>query len=311
MARRLLVLTTALVLTGGCGLATVETTSDTEAGKVGIDPTPATDPASPETTSSTSWAPSLPADLGESVPDDTGAEAPVSTTVQPALSGSTTVGPGEPTTTGAATPSTVSPSTTTTIAPSTTSIAPSTTTTIALEYHDVGHVVFAYADDLPLRMPVARYEMVGFHESGHDGAFQLRVADIDDWRTLASRGRGTGSRTAADIVVPVGEVVRSPVSGNVIRAGTYTLYCDHTDNFVVIEPEGRPGWELKIFHFEGSAVSVGDVVVAGESVIGSSGRILPFESQVDEFTSEPSNPHVHIEVIDTSIPDRPSSGGGC
>jgi len=291
MARRLLVLTTALVLAGGCGLATVETTSDADAGKVGIEPAPAIDPAPPETTSSTSWAPTLPADLEESVPDDTGAEAPVSTTTPPAPSGSTTVAPGESTTTGPA--------------------APSTTTTIALEYHDVGHVVFAYADDLPLRMPVARYETIGFHESGHDGAFQLQVADIDDWRTLASRGRGTGSRTAADIVVPVGEVVRSPISGTVIRAGTYTLYCDHTDNFVVIEPDGRPGWELKIFHFEGSVVAVGDPLVAGESVIGSSGRILPFESQVDEFTSDPSNPHVHIEVIDTSIPDRPSSGGGC
>ena len=160
-------------------------------------------------------------------------------------------------------------------------------------------------------MPVTRYEMVGFHESGHDGAFQLEVVGIDDWTTLASRGRGTGSRTAADIVVPVGEPVLAPIDGTVIRAGTYTLYCDHSDSFVVIEPDGRPGWELKMFHFDGLAVQVGDTVVASSTQIGSSGKVLPFESQVDEFTAEPSNPHVHIEVIDTSIPDRPSSGGGC
>ena len=85
-------------------------------------------------------------------------------------------------------------------------------------------------------MPVSRYETVGFHESGHDGAFQLEVVNLDDWTTLASRGRGTGSRTAADIVTRVDEPVMAPIDGTVIRAGSYTLYCDHTDNFVVIEP---------------------------------------------------------------------------
>lgn len=160
-------------------------------------------------------------------------------------------------------------------------------------------------------MPVSRYETVGFHESGHDGAFQLEVVNLDDWSTLASRGRGTGSRTAADIVARVDEPVMAPIDGTVIRAGSYTLYCDHTDNFVVIEPSGRPGWELKIFHFSGPQVGVGDEVIASDTMIATGGRILPFVSQVDEFTAEPSNPHVHIEVIDTSIPDRPSSGGGC
>jgi len=292
------------LVAAGCGIATVETTAGSDIGKVGIDgdeegaaaPTAATATSS---TSTTSWAPNLPADVdGESagVAGDHDHE-----------SGDALGGPE-------ATPTTTPSSTT--IAPATSSSSPSTTaapttTTIALDYHEVGHIVFAYADDLPIVMPVTTYETIGFHESGHDGAFQLEVVNVIDWRTLASRGRGTGSRTAADIVVPVGEAVLAPVTGTVLRAGTYTLYCDHSDNFIVIEPEGRPGWELKIFHFEGLAVGVGDPVVAAETMIGSSGRILPFVSQVDEFTAEPSNPHVHIEVIDTSIPDRPSSGGGC
>jgi hypothetical protein len=38
---------------------------------------------------------------------------------------------------------------------------------------------------------------------------------------------------------------------------------------------------------------------------------LPFESQVDEYTAQPANPHVHIEVIDPSIPNIPGPGGGC
>ena len=246
-----------VVSTAVCGTVSVEVTSETDVGKVGVQTTLA--------------------------PDD-----PPATQTAPATTTSITT----------------SISITTTM---TTRVAP----TIPLEYHDTGYAVFALAGDLEVRMPVSRYETVGFHESGHDGAFQLEVVNLDDWTTLASRGRGTGSRTAADIVARVDEPVMAPIDGMVIRAGSYTLYCDHTDNFVVIEPSGRPGWELKIFHFSGLQVGVGDEVIASDTMIATGGRILPFVSQVDEFTAEPSNPHVHIEVIDTSIPDRPSSGGGC
>lgn len=38
---------------------------------------------------------------------------------------------------------------------------------------------------------------------------------------------------------------------------------------------------------------------------------LPFESQVDEVTADPAWPHVHIEVVDPTIKDRPTPGGGC
>lgn len=178
-------------------------------------------------------------------------------------------------------------------------------------YNQIDYAEFVLAIDMAVYMPVSRYETVGFHESGHDGSRQMEVTGIDDWRTLDTRGRGTGSRTAADIVVPPDEPIYAPVSGVVARAGTYTLYCDHTDNFVVINPDAQPTWELKIFHFEGLQVAKGDRVEASTTLIGTNARVLPFSSQVDKFTAEPSNPHVHIEVIDPSIPDRPSSGGGC
>jgi hypothetical protein len=39
---------------------------------------------------------------------------------------------------------------------------------------------------------------------------------------------------------------------------------------------------------------------------------LPFPSQVDDHrTADPAWPHVHIEVVDTSIPNVPSPGEGC
>jgi len=270
-----------VMLTAACGTVSVEVTSETDVDKVGVQTTvgpddpPVTQAATPTTTSTTST--------------------------------STTTTSTSTSTTSTTTSTTSTSTTTTTTSTTTTTAAP----TIPLEYHDTGYAVFALAGDLEVRMPVSRYETVGFHESGHDGAFQLEVVDLDDWTTLASRGRGTGSRTAADIVTRVDEPVMAPIDGTVIRAGSYTLYCDHTDNFVVIEPSGRPGWELKIFHFSGLQVGVGDEVIASDTMIGTGGRILPFVSQVDEFTAEPSNPHVHLEVIDTSIPDRPSSGGGC
>ena len=270
-----------VMLTAACGTVSVEVTSETDVDKVGVQTTvgpddpPVVQAATPTTTSTTST--------------------------------NTTTTSTSTSTTSTTTSTTSTSTTTTTTSTTTTTAAP----TIPLEYHDTGYAVFALAGDLEVRMPVSRYETVGFHESGHDGAFQLEVVDLDDWTTLASRGRGTGSRTAADIVTRVDEPVMAPIDGTVIRAGSYTLYCDHTDNFVVIEPSGRPGWELKIFHFSGLQVGVGDEVIASDTMIGTGGRILPFVSQVDEFTAEPSNPHVHLEVIDTSIPDRPSSGGGC
>ncbi len=131
------------------------------------------------------------------------------------------------------------------------------------------------------------------------------------WTTLEDRGRNTGRRTAADVVVDPTAEIRSPVSGTVIRAGNYVLYCDHTDHFVVIDPDLSPGWEVKMFHFEGLQVTVGDRVEAGVTPIGTNARVLPFDSQVDEFTSYPSIPHVHVDVIDPSIPDIPSGSGGC
>ena len=172
---------------------------------------------------------------------------------------------------------------------------------------------FATVGGVTLTHPAARVERVGFHESSHDGARQLEpassaVAAI----TVESRERGTGSRTAADIVVdPAGEI-RSPVTGRVKRAGGYVLYCKHSDDYVVVEPDGHPGWEVKILHIDGERVTAGDRVTAGQTVIAPRPTRLPFASQVDELRSaDPAWPHVHVEVVDPTIRDRPSPGGGC
>jgi murein DD-endopeptidase MepM/ murein hydrolase activator NlpD len=172
---------------------------------------------------------------------------------------------------------------------------------------------FATVGGVTLLHPSGRIERVAFHEANHDGARQLDVLpSAVDPVTLETRERGTGSRSAADIVADPDVEIRAPVTGTVKRAGSYVLYCDHSDGFVVIEPDDHPGWEVKILHISGVRVAVGNRVTAGQTVLAAHPTRLPFESQVDELSPAGAWPHVHVEVVDPSIPDlRKSPGGGC
>jgi biotin carboxyl carrier protein len=170
---------------------------------------------------------------------------------------------------------------------------------------------FAVVGDVVLQHPSARVEQVAFHESNHDGAQELApLPTAANPVTLESRERGTGGRTAVDVVVDPDVEIRSPVTGRVLRSGRYVLYCRHSDDFLVVEPDTRPGWEVKMLHIDGVTVRAGDRVTAGETVVAPRPTQLPFESQVDEITTQPAWPHVHIEVVDPSIPNRPK-GGSC
>ena len=92
------------------------------------------------------------------------------------------------------------------------------------------------------------------------------------------------------------------------RAGGYTLYCRYRDGYVVIRPDGRPDLEVKILHIQDVEVHAGERVEAGQR-IAASATTFPFRSQIDDLTPEPSWPHVHIEVVDPSVPRR--SSGSC
>ncbi len=163
---------------------------------------------------------------------------------------------------------------------------------------------------LTLTNPAAVVERAGFHQSSHPGALPMTAPDPAPVRTtvMASRGRGTHRRGAVDVAVePTADIV-APISGTVARAGSYTLYCRYRDGFVVINPDERPDLEVKVLHLQGVAVRAGQRVVAGQR-LAANATLFPFQSQIDELTGEPSWPHVHIEVVDPSIPRKPSSGG--
>ncbi|MDX1659675.1 MAG: hypothetical protein R3343_12710, partial [Nitriliruptorales bacterium] len=148
-----------------------------------------------------------------------------------------------------------------------------------------GWTPFAAVGGVTLVHPAETVARIGFHESNHDGARQLEVVrGAANHLTLETRERGTGSRTAADVVVHPDREIRSPVTGTVLRSGTYVLYCEHADDYVVIAPDGRPGWEVKILHISGVQVRAGDRVEAGTTVLAPGATPLPFRSQVDDHT---------------------------
>ncbi|MGI8792169.1 MAG: hypothetical protein ACR2H3_03175 [Acidimicrobiales bacterium] len=175
-----------------------------------------------------------------------------------------------------------------------------------------GFSPFATVDSVTLVHPAAVVERVAFHQSNHEGAREMvATASAAQVTMLESRGRLSALTSSADIVVEPGGEIRAPVTGRVLRAGSYVLYCKTTDDYVVIEPEGRPGWEVKILHVQREQVSPGQQVVAGVTPIAAHATVLPFVSQVDKLRVEdPAWPHVHIEVIDPSIPNVPNGGSG-
>ncbi|MDP1821274.1 MAG: hypothetical protein Q8K58_15450 [Acidimicrobiales bacterium] len=192
-------------------------------------------------------------------------------------------------------------------APSTSSTGPHPARVVARQawvpYANVGPVVLHHPSD--------RVEAIGFHQSSHDGAqAQVPTPAAVRWFTMGDRDRDTTAEGAADLVVEPGFEIRAPVTGTVLRAGSYTLYCNHVDQYAVIEPEARPGWEVKVLHVEGLALVEGQRVEAGVTALAAHARVLPFPSQVEDHTGVPAWPHVHVEVVDPTVPDRPT-GPGC
>ena len=243
-----------------------------------------------------------------------GACTPASRTVE-TVAGAAATTPTSPTTT----PSTAPPEPTTTTPPEPSTTTTTTTTTTAppppapRAVQEPAGAPFATTHGITLVHPADRIERVAFHQSNHDGARELLVADtaVNPF-VLESRERETPATTATDIVVDPDGAVRAPVTGTVKRAGGYTLYCKYRDDFAVISPDAAPHLEVKILHIDGVQVRAGQRVVAGETVLAPRPTPLPFASQVDEVaTAAPAWPHVHVEVVDPSIKDRPSPGGGC
>ncbi|MDH4366289.1 MAG: DUF4214 domain-containing protein [Acidimicrobiia bacterium] len=164
---------------------------------------------------------------------------------------------------------------------------------------------------LSLAAPARVIERAGFHQSSHPGAQEMTAAAPAPVRisTMDSRKRGTDGRGALDVAVEPSTTITAPVSGTVKRAGPYTLYCKYSDSYVVIAPDTRPELEVKVLHLRDLTVRAGQRITTGDKIAGRATR-FPFTSQIDELTvAATAWPHVHLEVVDPSVPRPP--GAGC
>lgn len=170
---------------------------------------------------------------------------------------------------------------------------------------------FAGLTDLTLQLPFG-VRAIGFHESGHRSALPLHpmgiprvnenitrlsrapVSDGFEYHVLGTRGRGNAATSAVDLSIPHNTPVTSPVTGTVLDASSYLLYREVPDNAVYIVPDRRPDVVVVLMHLNGLKVNAGDRVTANQTVIALTGRLLPFDSQIDRYAGR--HPHVHLEV---------------
>lgn len=153
--------------------------------------------------------------------------------------------------------------------------------------------VFALARRLPLVDLGAATRGYGYHQSLFGTAIGMRP--LVPHVVMGSRGRGTGSATAADVVVGSRARVRAPVTGRVVSVKRYLLYCERPDWKVVVRPSSDPGLRVLVLHLGRPTVSAGDVVTAGVSRIGRARPNDWADSQANRYF--PSRyPHVHVEV---------------
>lgn len=175
---------------------------------------------------------------------------------------------------------------------------------------DGSPAVFAGLTNLQVRLP-PHVAMIGFHESAARSALPLHPVGIPrnndnmtrllsapvskgpEYVVMGTRNRRPGPTSAVDLAMPFNHPVVSPVSGTVVQVGSYLLYGRVPDNTIVISPDARPDLLMVVLHTNGVRVSEGQRVVAGETMLALTARLLPFRSQIDSYAGR--LPHVHIE----------------
>lgn len=176
-----------------------------------------------------------------------------------------------------------------------------------------GPVRFASFEDVELFLPSRQTMIVGFHEASYGSALRLRpwgtplasdnprkeAAPPTDpgpnYAVMSTRSRPTQATSAADIAVPPGTPIASPVTGTVVSVEPYQLYGTYPDLRIRIRPAGRPDILVTVLHVTGAQVAVGDELVGGESPLATEATHFPFRSHVDGYSGG-RPPHVHVEA---------------
>jgi hypothetical protein len=174
---------------------------------------------------------------------------------------------------------------------------------------------FAVSRGVRLHLPAAPVRCVCYHEASYRDALALQPAgrmrrnynptkfppdepttEGPDYLIMSSRGRGTPATSAADIVVPRGTELRSPVDGVVAKAKRYRLYGNSLDVRLTIRPDTSSDVRVVMIHVDDVRVRPGDRLEQGVTVLGTP-RVLPISSQTDLYIPG-RHPHVHVEIVD-------------
>lgn len=173
---------------------------------------------------------------------------------------------------------------------------------------------FARFEDLDLVLEEGGVRLVAYHEAAFDDALPLDPvgtnvendnqgkftdpgpAEGPDYAILNARDRPTAATSAVDIAFEPNTPIVSLVSGVVTEVEEYRLYGRHRDHRIEIAPGGRSDIRVVIIHVEQPEVSIGDEVIAGETVLAPAAVLFPFESQIDRYVGDPRGPHIHVEV---------------
>lgn len=174
-----------------------------------------------------------------------------------------------------------------------------------------GPVEVARFEDITVVTDGAGIELVGFHESSDPDAIVLEPSgsveipapdgstDVGPAIVLPTRHRAGAPTSAVDLAMAPGHEVPAPISGEIIEVADFSLYGSTPDLIVRIRSEADPSVVATVMHLDRGRVAVGDLVEAGITPIAAEALQLPFESQIDRFTTVHRGapaPHVHIEL---------------
>jgi biotin carboxyl carrier protein len=174
--------------------------------------------------------------------------------------------------------------------------------------------VFARYGDVDLVVPDDGVRLVAYHEAAYSDALAVEPVGTKvtndnptkftdpgpmegpEYAILNARDRPTAATSAIDVAMEPGAEVTSLVTGEVVHVEEYHLYGRHRDHRIELRPDARPDLVVVLIHVEQPLVEVGDLVVAGETVLAPAAVMFPFESQIDRYVGEPRGPHIHVEI---------------
>ncbi|MBS3956423.1 MAG: M23 family metallopeptidase [Clostridiales bacterium] len=197
--------------------------------------------------------------------------------------------------------------------------------------------IFGHGEGIELHLAVAEEDLteIGFHRAARDNAFVIESYLPDADMKAADENRGTGRvparvdtgateprilggtvlrmwrssrpgppNTAVDIGAAPGSVVFAPISGTITAITPYSLYGEHDDIEIHIQPTGRADLDLVMIHVENISVSVGDQVLAGVTPIARV-RLLSdrIDHQLGQYCTSPGD-HVHIQLNRVETPGQ-------